>query len=374
MKTVIKERQRRIRYDYRPFFHNADAGDTDSATPSRTALIDSDGNIVAVNNDWMALSKEAGAAWNRVGPGVNYLEVCRQAGVCATSRKALAGIEEVLKGKIPSFAMDYSCQTSSGLGHFRMNVAPIVCGQARAAISHTDVTDLRVSKEEDLRRLREFARRLINAQEEERQRISREMHDDLGHRIALMSFSVRQILQQYPKNAALSIRDLNKVLDGINDFSAALRNLSHNLYPPSLRYLGLRAALKSVGKEFEETYGIHTDVVVPAEAPRLPAEMELCVFRILQESLQNIAKHSGARKVKIVLESKAGEIRLTISDSGCGFNPSEVRKTAGLGLLSMEERAMSIGACLTVNTSPGAGTEIRLSVPLHEDVSVLTVE
>jgi two-component system NarL family sensor kinase len=130
--------------------------------------------------------------------------------------------------------------------------------------------------------------------------------------------------------------------------------------------LGIGAALKSVVDEFEGVYGIRVELVMPTETPRLPAETELSMFRILQESLQNIAKHSGANRVKIVLENKAGELRLTISDKGRGFNRLDVARRGGLGLVSMEERALSIGAQLNVTSSPEAGTEVRLCVPLQE--------
>jgi signal transduction histidine kinase len=370
MKTLTKDRQKKSHYHSHSRFRDPQR-DLDFSLPRRMALIDSEGNIVAVDDDCIGLARDGGAPFDRVGPGVNYLDVCRQAmRSAATSRKAVAGIEAVLKGKIASFAMDYSCQTSAGLAYFRMNVTPIAYGNARVAIAHTDITDLQLSKEEDFKRLRQFARRLIHAQEEERQRISRELHDDLGHRIALMSFSVRQIMKQHPKNFASGMRDLNKIVDGITDLSTAMRNLSHCLYPPQLQYLGIKGALKSLSEEFDKTYGIHIDLVVPEEAPRFPAEIELCIYRILQESLQNIAKHSGAGRVKIVLENTTEEIRLTISDTGRGFNRSAVMKKGGLGLLSMEERALSIGADLTVNSSPDAGTEICLSIPLQEDIHV----
>jgi two-component system, NarL family, sensor kinase len=366
MKTLIKERQKRIHYD-RPMLPERECGDRESRVQRRIALIDSAGNIVAVNDDWMLHAKENGASLNRIGTGMNYLELCHQTkGVSVTSRRALLGIEAVLKGKVPSFSMDYSCQTRWGLAYFRMSVAPVVYENARVAIAHTDITDLRISKEEEFKRLREFARRLINAQEEERQRLSRELHDDLGHRIALLSFSVSQVIKHHSKNTPVTIRDLNKILEGITDFSIAVRNLSHHLCPPSLRYLGIGAALKGAVEEFEGVYGIRVELAIPPETPRLAAETELSVFRILQESLQNIAKHSGANKVKIVLENKAGELQLTISDTGRGFNRSDVARRGGLGLVSMEERALSIGAQLHVTSSPQAGTEIRLSVPLQE--------
>lgn len=376
MKTpVFKERIKKIPFDSRPSPRLVPPHEPETSAPCRIALLDVLGNIVAVNDEWMSFAKASGAALKRIGPGANYLEVCRHAmGASATPRKVLLGIESVLKGKASSFALNYSCTLPTGTAYYRMNVTTVAYGHARVAVAHTDITDLRLSKEEDFKRLRQFARRLIHAQEEERQRISREIHDDLGHRLALLSFSVRQVIKQHPKSFNASARELNKILDGFNEFSAALRNLSHFLYPPPLQYLGIRAALKSLSDEFEKTYGIHVELILPPEAPRLAPEVELCVFRIMQESLQNIAKHSGALRVRVVLENTPEEMRLTVSDEGRGFNRSEVVKRGGLGLLSMEERALSIGARLTVNSSPHAGTEIGLSVPLHETVSVLTLE
>jgi signal transduction histidine kinase len=376
MKTpVFKERPKRISFDSPSSSRPVLSRETEAVAPCRIALLDLLGNIVAVNDEWIAFARARGAALKRVGPGANYLEACRHAmGPSPIARKALMGIESVLKGKASSFAVNYSISLPTGMAYYRMNVTAVAYGHARVAVTHTDITDLRISKEEDFKRLRQFARRLIHAQEEERQRISREIHDDLGHRIALLSFSVRQVIKQHPKGFGASIAELNKILDGFNDFSAALRNLSHFLYPPPLQYLGIRAALKSLADEFEKTYGIRVDLVVPPEAPRLAPEVELCVFRIMQESLQNIAKHSGSARVRIVLENTPDEMRLTVSDEGRGFNRLEVAKKGGIGLLSMEERALSIGARLTVNSAPAAGTEIELSVPLQEDLSVFTLE
>jgi len=365
MKTLVKERQRKA-FEDSPLLCPPEMVDLNPSVPRGVALIDSQGNVVAVNEDWGVFAKKTGAVPERVGPGVNYLEACRKVRLSpAASRKALGGIESVLKGKSPFFSMDYSLHTPSGLAHFRMNANRIDYGDVCVAISHINISDLKLSKQEEFKRIRQFARRLINAQEDERQRISRELHDDLGHRIALMSFSVRHIIKQHSKSSAAT-RDLNKILDGISDFSTALRNLSHSFYPPHLRYLGIRSAVKALGEEFEEAYGIHVDLELPEETPRRGNEVELCVFRVLQESLQNIAKHSGATKVRIVLEYEAEEIRLMVVDTGRGFDRSTVTKSGGLGLLSMEERALSIGACLTVNSSLGVGTEICLSVPLAD--------
>src|SRR5262249_29884536 len=210
----------------------------------RVALIDSLGNIVAVNKHWMALAEATATAMDRIGPGGNYLEGCQQAsGSSADSRKALAGIQRVLKSEVPFFSMDYTSHVSGGLAHFRMIATRVDYKDAQVLIAHTDITDLQRSKEEDYERLQQFARRLISAQEGERQRSGGEIHDDIGNRMALMSLSIRQLIKDRWKSPSASARDLDKILHGIPDLSIALRNLSHWLHPPSLRYLGVGAAL-----------------------------------------------------------------------------------------------------------------------------------
>jgi signal transduction histidine kinase len=258
--------------------------------------------------------------------------------------------------------MDYACETPAGRAYFRMNVTPIAYRNARVAIAHTDITYLQLSKERDLVRLQQFARRLINAQEEERQPISRELHDDVGNRMALMALSVRQVMKQNPDSA--SLKELEKVLAGIADLSTAVRNLSHGLHPPQLQYIGINSSLLSLRDGFEKTYGIQMELVVPEGLRRLAPEIELCIFRISQECLQNIAKHSGADKTSVMLEHEAEFIRLTVSDNGRGFVPSAARQNGGLGLLSMEERALGIGGSLSLKSSPGAGTIVCLTIPV----------
>jgi signal transduction histidine kinase len=340
--------------------------------PRRIALIDSEGKIVAVNKDWMTLAEETGANRARTGPGASYLDVCRRAGRdSAEPRKALAGIWDVLKEKTPSFGMDYACQSPSGPAYFRMNVTPIEYKNARVAISHTDITNLQLAKIKDSSRLQQFARRLIHAQEEERRRISREIHDDLGSRIAFMSFSVRRLMEQSPKgleSSATTLTELNKVVEGLGDLATALRNMSHHLHPPSLQYVGIVGALKSLRKAFEEMYGVQVDIRVPARMPELSEAAALCIFRVSQECLQNIAKHSGAMKCRIVLEHSHEQVQLVVSDYGRGFVRSDAIARGGIGLLSMEERALSIGGCVTVKSGRGAGTEVRLTIPLQKPV------
>ena len=341
--------------------------------PHRLALIDSDGNIIAVNSEWKALAKETGAPLNSVGPGTNYLEVCRQASiVCADSRTALRGIENVLKQRASSFAMDYRCPTPSGPACFHMEVVPIAYMGARAVVVHTDVTGTKLSNEQNIKLLQQFALRLINAQEEERQRISQEMHDDLGNRIALMALSIRHIIKQYSVDPNSTLSELHNIFQQIMDFSTVVRELSHGLHPLLLRHAGIKAGLKSLREKFEKTHGIRMHLVVAEELPHLSDEVTLCIFRIAQESLQNVVKHSGAERVTVILGCAHDRIRLAVSDKGRGFaRPEAIQK--GLGLQSMEARALSVGGRLTMNSSPGTGTEICLTVPFQKGASPITV-
>src|SRR5262245_25683187 len=131
--------------------------------PHRIALIDSKGKIVSVNQAWIAFAEKSGVSLKQVGPGVNYLEVCRQARGAA-SRKALAGILAVLNGNVPSFVMDYACDTPAGRARYRMSADAITHSTARVIIAHVDVTDLQLGRGA----VQDFARRLIHAQEQER--------------------------------------------------------------------------------------------------------------------------------------------------------------------------------------------------------------
>jgi signal transduction histidine kinase len=325
-------------------------------------LIDSQAKVVAVNKDWLAWAKEVGPEFERIKPGVNYLDVFCQ-------EKDSMGIDEVLCGNLTSFSTDCEFRTPSGPVYFRMLVSAIAYGNTRAAISYVDITDLRSANGKEMRRVKEFARRLILAQEEERKSISREIHDDLGSRIALLSLSLRQLSKQvFSQSQAATLREFDKILEGITDLSASLRTLSHGLHPAPLRCLGIAGALKALQHGLNKTSGIQLHVVVPQEMPRLPDEVEVCIFRIAQECIQNAIKHSGADRINILLKHHPKRIRLTVTDTGAGFNRSEAVKNGGFGLMNMEERARSVKGHLTIQSSPGAGTEVQLTIPAPENL------
>lgn len=331
----------------------------------RVALLDSEGTIVGVNNNWISLAEETGAEPNRVGPGVNYLEVCRQASTSSSAREALNGIRSVLRGKSKSFVLDYSFDYGSETSYFRMNVTPMFFESARIAVTHTDITELWLAKEQSVKKLRQFTRRLINAQEEERERIAREIHDDMGSRIALLSFSVRRLMNQRSRFPNPVIDELNQAIDNLTGLAESLRTLSHGLHPALLRHTGICAALKALCAEFGRTHEIEIDTQVPEESPPVPDEAALCIFRVAQECLHNVAKHAGPAKVRMFFERTAREVRLKVTDTGRGFVTSKSTRPPGLGLINMKERVLCIHGNLEVRSAPGAGTDVRLTIPLR---------
>jgi len=342
--------------------------------PTQVALIDQEGNVVAVHGGLTTAGKNTSIVED-LERGVNYVSAWRRAnGPAETVRRAATGIQEILNGTSPFFVMDHACDTAGGMRRFRMTVTPFAHAGARAVVTQTDISDLQRPKEDDFGRLQEFARRLIVAQEEERQRIAREIHDDLGNRMAMLSLAVHQNIQPASGDAAGHNDAVSEILDRLVDLSRSLRSLSHGLHPPALRYLGLGGALRSLQEEFEKMYGMRVELALTSGLPRASHEIELCIFRVAQECLQNAAKHAAAECVNVVLEHTANEFRLTVSDSGRGFNPSEVSACRGLGLQSMRERALAVRGRLTINSVRGGGTKIQLTVPLRRESTRVRVQ
>jgi len=208
-----------------------------------------------------------------------------------------------------------------------------------------------------------IAQRLVNAQEEERKRIARDVHDDLGNRITLLAFSVRRIMDQQPSGSPV-LGELHEVLIKIMDFANALRDLSHELHPPILQYAGIGVALKWLCEEFEAKSDIQISVVVPTKVHEIPSDISLCLFRVAQECLQNIVKHSSARSAKVSLECSSGSVRLKVSDSGIGFTKSHANRNVGLGIQSMKERVHYLEGRFEIVNGPNLGTEVRVIIPV----------
>jgi len=226
--------------------------------------------------------------------------------------------------------------------------------------SAIDITDRKISEET----LLEMSGRLITAHEEERIRIARELHDDLSQRMALLEIALEQFEQKMPRLSSSTKERLHNICGLAEEVSSDIHNLSHELHPAKLDSLGLVAAVEGFCREFSKQHGLHIEFVHRQVDKQFPKDVTLCIFRIVQEALRNVAKHSGTSEARVELSAHGDRIDLCVSDFGAGFDPASKRGTAGLGLVSMRERLRLVGGQLVVESQPSRGTRIRARIPL----------
>jgi PAS domain S-box-containing protein len=208
-----------------------------------------------------------------------------------------------------------------------------------------------------------MSRKLIDAHEQERTRIGRELHDDIVQRIALLTIELQQWDQQLP-DSAVEVHDyIDQVRQRLLDMARDIQALSHRLHSSKLEYLGLAAAAKGFCNELSEQQKVEIDFTHKNIPKGVPKEISLCLFRVLQEALRNAVKHSGERQFAVELHGTEREIQLTVRDQGVGFDPHDAINGHGLGLISMRERMQLVGGEIFFRSQPGSGTTIRASVP-----------
>ncbi len=222
-----------------------------------------------------------------------------------------------------------------------------------------DVTERKLAEEA----VSSLSRRLIEAQEQERARIARELHDDLSQRMALLQINLEQFEQDTTGLSSQVRQQLHNFAEVAAEVSADIHDLSHRLHPSKLDTLGLVASLAGLCREFCEQHHLQVQFVHHDTPGQIPKDVTLCLFRIVQEALQNVVKHSGASEATVELSGHSDRIDLCISDSGVGFNPESAKGDASLGLISMRERLRLAGGHLAVESEPSHGTRIHVRVP-----------
>lgn len=214
--------------------------------------------------------------------------------------------------------------------------------------------------------LKRLSAELLSAQENERRRISRELHDEVGQVLSAIMLGLGNLrLAVENRNREEALNQLQLVQDMTQRNAGVVRNISLLLRPTMLDDLGLLPALKWLAREVSRTSGIQVDVA--AEPPtdelteQLPEEQRTCVFRVVQEALHNAARHSGAHQIRVYLQQSGGELlRVAIQDDGKGFNPAG---NTGMGILGMGERILHLGGMFNVDSQPGKGTIISFALP-----------
>jgi PAS domain S-box-containing protein len=208
--------------------------------------------------------------------------------------------------------------------------------------------------------------RLIEAQEQERSRIGRELHDDIGQRLALLAIKLQELHNDPLILPGVRSRT-GEIQKQISEISADIQSLAHELHSAKLQYLGIAGALRGFCREFGEQQKVEVDFQTHDLPSPLSADTSLCFFRVLQESLHNAVKHSGGRHFEVRLWGTSDEIHLTVRDSGVGFDREAVKESGGLGLISMEERLKLLKGTFSVESEPEGGTTIHARVPLSSD-------
>src|SRR5215471_6051097 len=215
--------------------------------------------------------------------------------------------------------------------------------------------------------LARVSRMLIEAQEQERARIARELHDDINQRLALLTIAIEQARQEliraaFPSKVDQCLRELKHDVIGI---ATDIHTIAHDLHSSSLEYLGLVPAVTKFAQEISKRHGIQIEIENEGILGVLPAEISLCLFRVVQEGLHNAARHSGTKRVEVLLRQTKNQIHVALTDSGKGFDVAGTASGQGLGLASMRERIRLLHGKIVIQSEPALGTSIHAWVPLR---------
>jgi PAS domain S-box-containing protein len=287
-----------------------------------------------------------------------------------------AALGNLVAGEIPRYSAQMTAGSAAGrLLWFDITFSSIPDGNATSPQGLTlvanEITSLKLAREElhNSEEARdELSRRLLNAQEAERTRIARELHDDIGQSLAVLKIQMLragQPVSGHPEQRHADLVDLSKKLDAITH---KVSRLSHGLHSSALEFLGLAAAVQSHCLECSQQLRIPIDCRCDEVQKKLDGIMALSFLRVVQEALHNAAKHSRARNITVRLNGSGRELRLEIREDGVGFDMEAARLAAGLGLISMRERIHLIGGEFDIVSSPGTGTRITAHAPIVEEI------
>jgi signal transduction histidine kinase len=222
-----------------------------------------------------------------------------------------------------------------------------------------DLTDRKLAEAA----LANVSRRMIEAQEQERTRIARELHDDIGQRLALFVSNLA-LLHQGPADLPEGRSRVGELKNQIFEIATDIQTLSHRLHSSKLEYLGLATAMRGFCEEFGEQQKVEIDFETHDLPSALSPDISLCLFRVLQEALHNSVKYSGVRHFDVRSWGTPNEVHLTVSDFGSGFDIEAAKAGRGLGLISMDERLKILNGTLSIESQRKRGTTIHAFVPL----------
>jgi signal transduction histidine kinase len=222
-----------------------------------------------------------------------------------------------------------------------------------------DITEQKVAHEA----LSNMSRKLIEAHEEVRTWIARELHDDINQRLALTAANLDHLRHQLPGDPLVLRQLLEKLHENVSDIGNDVQALSRRLHSSRLEYLGLAAAASTFCRDVAERQDLEITFHSDKVPKNIPKDVALSLFRVLQEAVQNAIKHSGSRHLGVSVEGAANSIELKVQDFGVGFEPEAITAGNGLGLISMKERLKMVQGELAIESQPSRGTLVRAVVP-----------
>jgi two-component system, NarL family, sensor histidine kinase UhpB len=338
---------------------------------TRIAVLDGDGVIVAANKAWDNFADARGRLLKTPATvGSNYLELAKTAADSGDklAERSLAAARAVIARETAIATIDYETSGPGGTRWFLARLLPLEGSADGVVISHEDVTERMLAHralDEANKHLQAMSMRVLSIQEEERRRISRELHDDIGQSLTALKIGLHRISQRVNDDQKPLVAECLSIADTTLD---KLRNLSLELRPPQLDQLGLEGALEWLIDHQRSVTGLDIECRFAGVSERLPAEIESACYRITQEALNNATRHANAKRIRVRVELHKRVLTLAIGDDGVGFDMDSARKkalkTGSLGLISMEERAQLAGGRLVLSTLRGKGTTVQLTFAL----------
>ena len=278
-------------------------------------------------------------------------------------KNVLDTLSRALRNHEP-FSREYRLRRQDGVYRWMFDVAsPRIDGDGSFAGfigSAVDVTEQRIARET----LEKVSGQLIDAQENERRRLARELHDDICQRLAMLSLKIEKVTRGWCNGRMPMGDQLEQIWQQCSALTGDVQALSHQLHPSILDNLGLATAVKSFCREVSEQSGVVVKFAVRNLPDSVPREVSLSVFRVVQEAVHNAIKYSGEKHFEVRLEAESEHLELEVSDQGVGFDAANTKNASGLGLVSMAERIYQVNGTFEIDSQPNAGTRIRARVPV----------
>ena len=335
---------------------------------SQIAVLDQNGVIVAVNEAWKRFTRD-----NSVGPeksvcqtgvGANYLSIC-QSILCHSREISLAaydGIQKVINGHLPSFHLEYDCRSPTRKRWFRMSVTSMGVENGGVVVAHTDITEATEQLRDTKEKLRALAAHQEQMLEQERKGIALEVHDEMGQLLTALNLDLSLVGLRFGDNREL-LAMVDKMHVLLGKTIKVVRHVSSNLRPAALD-LGLAPAIEWLAEDFSSRWPVRCRLDSSDDDIVLDDLLSTAVFRVIQESLTNVARHANAREVVIFLSHSNQELCVVIEDDGQGFDTTVVGQGSGFGLFGMRERMLALGGTLRIDSEPGKGTTVSIKLPI----------